>query len=68
MTHLSLPKDITEAQMLDVLAIIEKDLPLTDDQKTDLELDAMSLVVYGGDNSRLGYCRALHRLVNSKIY
>lgn len=68
MTHLSLPQDITEEQMLDVLAIIERDLPLTDDQKTDLELDAMSLIMYGGDNSRLAYCRALVRLINSEIY
>jgi hypothetical protein len=68
MTHLSLPKDITSEQMFDVVAVIEKGLPLDSEQKTDLELDAMTLLTYAGDNSRIGYVRALARLVNSGMY
>lgn len=68
MTHLFLPNDITESQMYDVVAIIEKDLPLDDDGKIDLELDAIQLSYDGGDNSRVGYVRTLARLVNSRLY
>ncbi len=68
MTHLSLPNDITDEQMYDVVALIEKGLPLDDDGKIDLELDAMTLSTGAGDNSRVGYVRALARLANSGLY
>ena len=68
MTHLSLPKDITAEQMYDVVAVIEKGLPLDSEQRTDLELDAIQLSYDGGDNSRVGYVRTLARLVNSGMY
>ncbi len=59
---------MTAEQMLDVVALIEKGLPLDDEGKIDLELDAMTLLTYAGDNSRIGYVQALARLANSGLY
>ncbi len=66
MTHLSLPNDITADQMFDVVAVIEKGLPLDDEEKLQLDIDAMILVEFAG--SRVDYVRALARLANSGLY
>lgn len=68
MMHLSLPNDISEEQMLDVVSVLERGL--TDEQATALHTDTISLILDGDgkDRTRLAFCRAMARLVNSGLY
>jgi hypothetical protein len=69
MMHLSLPKDISEEQMLDVIAAIEKSNRLSHDQSLTLELDGIAIATGAGQAcSRLDYCQALQRLINSGLF